>query len=122
MSKLIGSEQELQELILSNKNVLVLFYASWCHYSQMFLPVFEEQAAEEGYCRVLTDELPGSADKYSIQTVPTVLFFHDGKLVRRLDGEPGQGLSRDQLTEMASACGMPAGGKTAHAAHRAKKQ
>ena len=106
MSKLISSKQELNELVQRNKNVLVLFYASWCYFSNMFLPIFEKHATTGDYCRVLTDELTDCAETYFIETVPTVIFFQNGNVTRRLDAEPGEGLSEKQLTEMAAACGM----------------
>lgn len=38
-------------------------------------------------------------DEYSIEIVPTVLFFENGKVVRRLDGKPGRGLAGRDLGE-----------------------
>ena len=39
------------------------------------------------------------ADKYSVEVIPTVLFFENGAVVKRLDGILGVGLSEKQLSE-----------------------
>lgn len=111
MSKLIGSEQQLNKQLKHGTGVMVLFYSQWCMFSQLFLPVFEKHARTSDFCRVLVEEVEGAIDKYSIETTPTVLFFKDGKVTKRLDGEPGVGLNEEQLTEMESSCGLlePAG-------------
>jgi len=105
MSKIIENEQELDEIIKEGKGAIVLFYASWCPFSQEFLPIFEKYAKGNS-CRVLTDEIETCEDKYSIDVVPTVLFFKNGKVVKRLDGEHGRGLNEEQLVEMINSCGL----------------
>ena len=51
-----GFERNLE----SKEKVLVLFYASWCHYSQAFLPIFKQYANQHpGECiTVLVDDRP----------------------------------------------------------------
>ena len=106
MSKLIGSEADFEEFLKCSKGSLVLFYAGWCPYSRSFLPVFEKHAVAGNCCRVVTDDMDGCEEKYSIDVVPTVLYFENGKVVRRLDGEPGAGLSEKQLIDMIGSCGL----------------
>ena len=79
--------------------VFVLFYASWCPYSQRFLPIFEEYSrSKPGEClSVIVDEKPELCEEYSIEYYPTVLLFEKGKVSLRLDAEPGLGLSKKQL-------------------------
>jgi thioredoxin 1 len=108
MSKLIEKNEEFDKMLKDNKGVLVLFYASWCPYSRMFLPVFEKMAkGKEGtFCRVLADEMDGCEEKYSIDVFPTVIYFENGKVANRLDGTHGQGLDESQLVKMAGSCGI----------------
>ena len=108
MSKLINSENELNQILKTNKNVLVLFYASWCPFSRAFLPVFEKQAEgqENSFCRVMTDTAASCEDTYAIEVVPTVLFFENGQVVKRLDGISGVGLNEKQLKEMVKSCSL----------------
>jgi thioredoxin 1 len=106
MSKLINNEQELDQVLKSKKGVMVLFYASWCPFSRAFLPVFEKQAEgkEDSFCRVATDNMAKCEDDYAIEVVPTVLFFENGQVVKRLDGISGVGLNEKQLKEMINYC------------------
>lgn len=108
MSKLINNKEELEKLLNRGEGVLVLFYASWCPFSQRFLPVFEEMAKdkENQFCRVLADEMDGCEDKYSIDIFPTVIYFENGKITKRLDGTHGVGLDESQLVNMADSCGL----------------
>ena len=108
MSRLIDTGQELEETLRTAEKLLVLFYASWCPFSQEFLPVFEKHSREleHNCCRVLTDEVDGCEDQYSINVVPTVIYFEGGKAVRRLDGTPGRGLSEKQLLDIIDSCGL----------------
>ena len=85
----------------------ILFYSAWCPFCVMFAPAFEKLAAGSAgtFCRVSTDSLPEAEDLFSIDVVPTVLFFRDGKLDRRLDGKLGLGLTAENLAEFIRLCG-----------------
>jgi len=106
MSKIIESESELDKVLSECSNIFVLFYASWCPYSKQFLPIFEKysRSNERRFCRVVTDETPGCADDYEIETVPTVIYFENGAASKRLDGIPGEGLDEYQLRDLISSC------------------
>lgn len=108
MSKLIDSEETLEKMLKECKETLVLFYASWCPYCVRFLPVFEKYASGDvsRFCKVVTDDMDRCEAKYSIDVVPTVLFFKNGEVVKRLDGSPGKGLSEKQLAAMIDSCGL----------------
>ena len=88
--------------IESRDKVYVLFYASWCHFSQAFLPVFKEYAKKhpDECISMLIDDRPDLCDKYSIDYYPTVILFRRGKVDKRLDAEPGEGLNKKQLMEL----------------------
>jgi thioredoxin-like negative regulator of GroEL len=98
MSK-IDVEYDLDKALRSKGRLFVLFYASWCPFSQMFLPIFEKHTKDNlGDClRIKTDNKVKLCKKYSVNVVPTVLLFENGKIVKRLDGDPGIGLSEKQL-------------------------
>ena len=86
----------------SKEKAYVLFYASWCHFSQQFLPIFKEYAKQhpDECMSVLIDDKPDLCDKYSIDYYPTVLLFKKGKVDKRLDAEPGEGLTKKQLMQL----------------------
>ena len=100
------SEDAFKELINAKDKVAVLFYASWCPYSQDFLPIFESYAKdkENNFARILTDDEDDLVDEYEIEVVPTVVFFNKGKVSNRLDGVSGVGLGEKQLTVFINEC------------------
>jgi len=88
--------------IENKERALVLFYATWCPFSQRFLPVFEEytRGNPQECMSVIVDERPDLCEEYAIEYYPTVLLFKKGKVHKRLDAEPGVGLTKKQLTEL----------------------
>jgi thioredoxin-like negative regulator of GroEL len=92
---LINTEQEFEDILKDKKNMFILFYAPWCGFSQKFLPIFEKCAFNTSvqYYRMMVDEFPQLCEKYQIEIYPTIIFFKNGKPVRRLDGDPGIGLN-----------------------------
>ena len=105
---LIGSEAALEEAVRTRDRIMVLFYASWCPFSQAFLPTYREHAAagDPCYARIIVDNGDPLVDKYGIEVFPTVLFFEGGKLLRRLDGVFHRGLTRGQLEDFARRCAV----------------
>jgi thiol-disulfide isomerase/thioredoxin len=99
-------ESELAAKLKGKDRVFVLFYATWCGYSRMFLPIFEERVEKKGYdcLRVTMDEMEGLFEKYSVDVMPSVLVFRKGKLYKRLDGLPHLGLDEDQLERLMEFC------------------
>ena len=106
MSTEITSEQEFEELLKCDKGVLALFYASWCPHSRRFLPIFEKHAKTKYCCKVMTHVVDNCEEKYFIEAVPTVLYFENGNVIKRLDAEPGVGLDEKQLVDMIKSCGQ----------------
>jgi thiol-disulfide isomerase/thioredoxin len=96
------SQDEVEAIFLSKEKAYVLFYASWCHFSQAFLPVFKEYAKSnpQECLSVVVDDKPDLCDKYGIDYYPTVLLFKKGKVAKRLDATPGEGLNKKQLAEL----------------------
>ena len=107
MSQLIDTEKELHEIMKAKEELFVLFYASWCPFSQRFLPVYEKlaQDREHGYARVLADKNEHLCDQYAVDVYPTVIFFKSGKVSKRLDGTYHVGLNEGQMADLIEACG-----------------
>jgi thiol-disulfide isomerase/thioredoxin len=104
--KLLNNAQELNSLLKTSKKIFVLFYASWCPHSLRFLPLFQQyaQKTKNGCYRIIIDEDEDLCSKYSIEVYPTVLFFENGTVKKRLDGTPGVGLYEQQLQELLNTC------------------
>ena len=105
---LFGSAEELESAIRSRDKLMVLFYASWCPYSQAFLPTYlaHSSGGDPCYARIIVDDGDPLVEKYAISVFPTVLFFEQGALVRRLDGVFHRGLSQGQLQDFARRCSV----------------
>jgi thiol-disulfide isomerase/thioredoxin len=96
------SKSDIEDVLKSKEKAFVLFYASWCPFSQRFLPIFEDYAkANPQECMsVVIDDKPDLCDKYEIDYYPTVLLFNNGEVKKRLDATPGLGLTKKQLKEL----------------------
>lgn len=85
MAQLFTDENFEKEVLKSNIPVLVDFFAEWCGPCKMMGPVIEGLATEyEGKWKIGkldVDQAPKTAETYSVQSIPTLLFFKDGKVV-----------------------------------------
>lgn len=108
MSKAKRNESKTQrkstfdENIKNKEKAFVLFYATWCPFSQRFFPVFEEYSKSnpKECLSVIVDEEPDVCEEYAIEYYPTVIMFKKGKVQKRLAAEPGVGLNKKQLKDL----------------------
>jgi thioredoxin 1 len=78
------------EATLAEGVSIVDFWAPWCGPCRMIAPIIEELAEDyEGkanVCKVNTDEEQDIAVKFGIRSIPTIMFFKDGKMVDQVVG------------------------------------
>ena len=78
-----------EEVIQSDKPVLLDFWAPWCGPCRMVVPLVEEIANERSDIKVVkinVDEEPELASQFQIVSIPTLLVVKDGNVVNRSMG------------------------------------
>jgi len=88
-----------EEVLRSAQPVLVDFWAPWCGPCKGLAPTIDEIAGEQSEVKVgkvNVDEQPELARKYRIMSIPTLILFRDGEVVRREVG----GKSKEEILDM----------------------
>jgi thioredoxin-like negative regulator of GroEL len=97
----LSEEQKLGEHLKTHPKVIALFYASWCPFCRSFISIFNKHAqkpSQETFIRVLIDDDENPMwETFSLEAVPSIILFENGKITRRLDCELGAGLNEKQL-------------------------
>ena len=73
-----------EEVLKSDKKVIIDFYADWCGPCKMMSPIIDAIAEELGekvkVGKVNTDENMELAEKYGIMSIPTIMIFENGEI------------------------------------------
>ena len=87
MAKAFTAKNFEEEVLKSEKPVLVDFWATWCGPCMRQGPIIDA-LAEEGYAvgKVNVDQEMALAQKYQVMNIPTLLIFKNGKEAERLVG------------------------------------
>ncbi len=78
------------EVLKSDKPVLVDFFATWCGPCRQMLPIVTELSEEMSdkikIVKMDVDESPKTPETFAIQSIPTLIIFKDGKVVDQKTG------------------------------------
>ncbi len=79
----ILGKEELDKVLVNNSLTLVDFYASWCAPCKMQTPLLiefnQEMAGKVKIIKIDVDQNPELANKYSVESIPTIILFQNGK-------------------------------------------
>lgn len=89
MNVITITAENFDEVMNTDKKVLVDFWASWCMPCKMMSPVIDQVAEENDSFlvgKVNTDEQQELAVRFGVMSIPTLLVFEKGKVVNRSVG------------------------------------
>ena len=77
------------EVMNSDRKVLLDFWAPWCGPCRMVVPIVEEIARERSDIKVgkiNVDEQPELASQFGVMSIPTLVVMENGEVIRRVTG------------------------------------
>ncbi|EKE10782.1 MAG: hypothetical protein ACD_15C00202G0004 [uncultured bacterium] len=93
-----------QEVIKSDKPVLVDFWAPWCGPCQVMIPIMDELSSEMGdkvkIGKINVDENSAIASAYGVMSIPSIKIFVGGKVVKEFVGVQSKELLKDELGKL----------------------
>lgn len=103
------TDQNVKEIIASGKPVMIDCWATWCGPCKAMGPAVDELAEEFADKAVIgkynVDEQGDLSTEYRIMSLPTILFFKDGKMLTELRAVGGQSKEalRDRINKLLEA-------------------
>ena len=98
---LIATNTSFDGLLESEKLVIVDFWATWCGPCRMLSPLLdeveEEMADKITVVKVNVDDADEIAMRYRIMSIPTLIFFKDGRMVDRSVGAMPKSVLVDKI-------------------------
>lgn len=94
------------EVIKSDKPVLIDFWAEWCSPCRIQGPIVEELAQDfAGKAKIgklNVDENPNIAQKYGVMSIPTLLIFKNGTVVKQFIGVQSKEILTGELNKLSN--------------------
>jgi thioredoxin 1 len=98
---MILTDENFDEAIKSNGLILVDFWAEWCGPCKKVSPILDEISKEHGILvgKLNIDENPVKPVEYSVSSIPTMVLFEDGVVIKTIIGAKPKHKMLEELSE-----------------------
>lgn len=101
------NSQNFEHILSENKFVVLEAFATWCGYCKMFAPTLESVASDfqdkVKFCKIDADENQDYIESLGVDLYPTLLYFKDGNLVKKV---PNVATKDSLISELNALCAM----------------
>ncbi len=99
------TDQDFEETVIkSTLPALVDLWAPWCGPCRMVAPIIDKLAEKYqgkfNFYRLNVDENSQTASKYGVMSIPTLIFFKDGKAVDTVIGAVAERVLQEKIDEL----------------------
>ena len=98
---MIVTDDNFDEAIKSNGLILIDFWAEWCGPCKRVSPILDEISNEHGILvgKLNIDENPVKPVEYSVSSIPTMVLFEDGVVIKTIIGAKPKHKMLEELSE-----------------------
>jgi thioredoxin 1 len=98
---MIVTDDSFEDVIKSNGLVLIDFWAEWCGPCKKVSPILDEISKEHGILvgKLNIDENPLKPVEYSVSSIPTMVLFEDGVVIKTIIGAKPKHKMLEELSE-----------------------
>jgi thioredoxin 1 len=98
---MIITDESFDEVIKSNGLILIDFWAEWCGPCKRVSPILDEISDEHGILvgKLNIDENPLKPVEYSVTSIPTMVLFEDGVVIKTIIGAKPKHKMLEELSE-----------------------
>jgi thioredoxin 1 len=98
---MILTDDNFDEVIKSNGLILIDFWAEWCGPCKRVSPILDEISKEHGILvgKLNIDENPVKPVEYSVSSIPTMVLFEDGVVIKTIIGAKPKHKMLEELSE-----------------------
>ena len=98
---MIVTDESFEDVVKSNGLVLIDFWAEWCGPCKKVSPILDEISKEHGILvgKLNIDENPLKPVEFSVSSIPTMVLFEDGVVVKTIIGAKPKHKMLEELSE-----------------------